>query len=404
MLVELEKYIKEGTAPHELFHAVFDLVNQWRKEEILNLVMERQGVNKVEANEWLADRFSEYFRTGKFDIKAVPEGFTNKIKRFFNKVKEFVNGMWKERRKIKKLFDDMMDNKIETGIERNMINEIINQKGDNPPLNPAKAGKGSGELPPTGKINISSENASQIKKNLLEIKKGIKDLPPEEFIARLKDALTQKQGSNYLTNEQFEDKYVLRLADHSANARRFKEHGQLENNISVVIQLIDDINFKKNRSIDLVELIYDPSKLTTEKKNNIINALVDWIDTGKYTDKSYNFRNVSNKDPETYYQIGDQKSLFDTEPELTKFEQYVKDNNTNVDVLAKTYDPDIVERRSNLQKKGWSDISMNELYEIKNMIDEHIKEKGAEVSKEVPDNITASILMETAQTMAKSNV
>lgn len=180
----------------------------------------------------------------------------------------------------------MIENKIETEVERNMISEIVNnKKGDNSPLNPAGAGKGSGKLPPAGKINISSENSSQIKKNLSAIKREIKDLTPEQFIAKLKDALTQKQGSNYLTNEQFDDKYVLRLADHSANARRFKEHGQLENNISVVIQLLDDIGFKKNKNVDLVELIYDPSKLTTEKKNNIIDALIDRIDTGNYTDR-----------------------------------------------------------------------------------------------------------------------
>jgi hypothetical protein len=41
-LVELAEKIKEGTAPHELFHAVFDLVNYGRKEEILKLVMDRQ--------------------------------------------------------------------------------------------------------------------------------------------------------------------------------------------------------------------------------------------------------------------------------------------------------------------------------------------------------------------------
>jgi hypothetical protein len=30
-------------------------------------------MSRKEANEWLADRFSEYFRTGKFDTKTAPK-------------------------------------------------------------------------------------------------------------------------------------------------------------------------------------------------------------------------------------------------------------------------------------------------------------------------------------------
>ena len=69
-------------------------------------------MTEKEAKEWLADNFSEYFRTGKFDTKPIPKGFLNKVKWFFNKVKEFLNGTWKNRKKIQKLFDDIMDGKI----------------------------------------------------------------------------------------------------------------------------------------------------------------------------------------------------------------------------------------------------------------------------------------------------
>ena len=69
-------------------------------------------MTEKEAKEWLADNFSEYFRTGKFDTKPIPKGFVNKVKWFFNKVKEFLNGTWKNRKKIQKLFDDIMDGKI----------------------------------------------------------------------------------------------------------------------------------------------------------------------------------------------------------------------------------------------------------------------------------------------------
>lgn len=73
------------------------------------------------------------------------------------------------------------------------------------------------------------------------------------------------------------------------------------------------------------------------------------------------------------YQLApQQKSLFDQKPEETKLEMYLKNNSDKIDILWKTYDPDIVERKSNLQKKEPKDITMNELYQIKNMIDEHL--------------------------------
>jgi hypothetical protein len=87
-------------------------------------------MSRKDANERLADNFSEYFRTGKFDTTAVPNGFKNKVKWFFNKVKEFVNGMWNEKRKIKNLFDDMIENRIET----DMINEVLGIKKDEAPV------------------------------------------------------------------------------------------------------------------------------------------------------------------------------------------------------------------------------------------------------------------------------
>ena len=62
-VITLAEKIKEGTAPHELFHATFDIVDHARKETILEGVMEEKKLDKVQAEEYLADSFSEYFRT-----------------------------------------------------------------------------------------------------------------------------------------------------------------------------------------------------------------------------------------------------------------------------------------------------------------------------------------------------
>jgi hypothetical protein len=62
-LVELVKEIKEGTAPHEVFHPIFNMVNAKRRAEIIDLVRREKGFTESEAKERLADSFSEYFRT-----------------------------------------------------------------------------------------------------------------------------------------------------------------------------------------------------------------------------------------------------------------------------------------------------------------------------------------------------
>lgn len=89
------------------------MVNSKRRQEIIDLVKKHKGMSEADAKEWLADSFSEYFRTGKFDTKPIPKGFVNKVKWFFNQVREFINGTWRSRKKIQKLFDDIMENKIE---------------------------------------------------------------------------------------------------------------------------------------------------------------------------------------------------------------------------------------------------------------------------------------------------
>lgn len=89
------------------------MVDAKRRAEIIDLVRKHKGITEGEAKEWLAESFGEYFLTGKFDTKPIPKGFVNKVKWFFNKVKEFINGTWRSRKKIQKLFDDIIEGKIE---------------------------------------------------------------------------------------------------------------------------------------------------------------------------------------------------------------------------------------------------------------------------------------------------
>jgi len=112
-VITLAKDLKESTVPHELLHATFDMVDQWKKNQILDGIKERLKVDDVQAEEWLADNFSEYYRTWKFDTKAIPTTLSWKIKQFFQQIKEYIDWTYANRKEIQNLFDDIIDGKLE---------------------------------------------------------------------------------------------------------------------------------------------------------------------------------------------------------------------------------------------------------------------------------------------------
>ena len=112
-VITLARDLKESTVPHELLHATFDMVDQTKKNQILDGIKERLKVDDVQAEEWLADNFSEYYRTGKFDTKAIPTTFVWKVKQFFQQIKEYIDWTYANRKEIQNLFDDIIDGKLE---------------------------------------------------------------------------------------------------------------------------------------------------------------------------------------------------------------------------------------------------------------------------------------------------
>jgi hypothetical protein len=112
-LITLSKDLKESTVPHELLHGVFDIVDNTRKTEILDWIKKRLNVDDIQAEEWLADNFSEYYRTGKFWTKWLAKWLVEKVKQFFYEVKSYIDGTYKNEKQIRQLFDDIIDWKIE---------------------------------------------------------------------------------------------------------------------------------------------------------------------------------------------------------------------------------------------------------------------------------------------------
>lgn len=112
-LITLSKDLKESTVPHELLHGVFDMVDSKRRTSILEWIQKKLNIDNVQAEEWLADNFSEYYRTGKFWTKWLAKWLVEKVKQFFYQVKSYIDGTYKNGKQIRQLFDDIIDWKIE---------------------------------------------------------------------------------------------------------------------------------------------------------------------------------------------------------------------------------------------------------------------------------------------------
>jgi len=112
-MITLAKDLKESTVPHELLHATFDMVDGARKTKILEWIQKNLKVWAEQAEEWLADNFSEYYRTGKFWTKWLAKTFVEKVKQFFYEVKKYIDWTYQNEKQIRQLFDDIIDWKLE---------------------------------------------------------------------------------------------------------------------------------------------------------------------------------------------------------------------------------------------------------------------------------------------------
>ena len=105
-VLTLSEQIKESTAPHELLHAIFDMIDPETKAYLISQVMKSEGWSAKKAEEWLADSFSNFFRTGK--IEWAPKSTWGKIKIFFKRVRSFINGLGRWRSELEEIFSDII--------------------------------------------------------------------------------------------------------------------------------------------------------------------------------------------------------------------------------------------------------------------------------------------------------
>ena len=117
-IIDIAEIAKESTAPHELFHAVFDIVDEKEKDKILTESMKLFWYTRDDAEEALADAFSEWFRTWEFkyaDVskltKKEQKTFYEQVKAFFAKLKVWIAWVNDHRAEVQRLFDDMVNMK-----------------------------------------------------------------------------------------------------------------------------------------------------------------------------------------------------------------------------------------------------------------------------------------------------
>lgn len=180
------------------------------------------------------DKFSEYFRTGKFEERGRPKGMWNKIKEFFSRVKDFITGVYKEKKTIKNLFDDIIENRI----EHDMVNELLKNEADTSVANKSQNLYQTSSL---RKLHINDENSSQYLEKLSDLKTKIDngEIAPSELLPELKKILGDTgNDSEYVKVHAPNGTHILRVSDHYANSRNQKGHKY--RNLSLVLKDITD--------------------------------------------------------------------------------------------------------------------------------------------------------------------
>lgn len=112
-LIYFSDMVKESTAPHELFHAIFDMVWKEQHDKIVGDAMKLFWYSAETAEEVLADAFAEWFKTWKLKYwevtKKWQKTFLQKVKQFFNDIAEWLWLLDEHRNEVEQMFNDMVN-------------------------------------------------------------------------------------------------------------------------------------------------------------------------------------------------------------------------------------------------------------------------------------------------------
>lgn len=118
-IIYLWDNILEWTVAHEVFHAVFDMVDAKKYEDILNKWSKLFWKTQLEVEEELADAFASYFKTWKFELfkwekiaLRKKKTILDSIKQLFEELKNWLIKTKEYDTEITKLFDDIINVKV----------------------------------------------------------------------------------------------------------------------------------------------------------------------------------------------------------------------------------------------------------------------------------------------------
>ena len=124
------------------------------------------------------------------------------------------------------------------------------------------------------------------------------NVSPEEFYHSLRkvfDVDDSSKRSGYVCQKLLENHYKLRISNHSVSIRNRTGAKTLQT--SIVIKLADDKR-RTNEKARVIEYVYNPDTLNTEKMNGIVSGIKDWIKSGNYTDENFDERFISHAELE----------------------------------------------------------------------------------------------------------
>jgi len=123
-VIYFSELVKESTAPHELFHAIFDMVDKKTYDKILSDWTKLFKMSEDDLHELLANEFAKYFKTWKFtywdSIKSAAQKetlneeektFVDYVLWFFKKLEKWLWLVDIHQEEVKKLFDNMLNMK-----------------------------------------------------------------------------------------------------------------------------------------------------------------------------------------------------------------------------------------------------------------------------------------------------
>lgn len=133
-MINFRNQVIEWTAPHELFHAVFFTLSPREVDYFINKTKKLYRYDDREANEMLADLFSEYFKTWSFTLPrdlVKDKTFAEWIRNWFLKIEVWLWLVDEYESEIGKLFDDILSGKLETTTKKAWAQNIAQWNAEN---------------------------------------------------------------------------------------------------------------------------------------------------------------------------------------------------------------------------------------------------------------------------------